>query len=117
MSHTPQAAEDVERESLILSEIKDSEKKADEIIENAKLQKERILKEAMANSSKLLAAKEDEIRKLQEKKLMDFRDKSKLLYEERILEGKNAAKQLKSKSEKNVSKSVDFVLKKFEEMV
>ena len=104
-------------EAEILIEIRESEKKADEITERAKREKERILHEAKVNSSRLLAANEEEISKSQEKKLMDFRDKSKLIYEEKIGEGKITAKQTKTKSEKNVAKAVDFVISKFEEMI
>ena len=48
---------------------------------------------------------------------MDFREKAKLIGEEKSAEGKMAAKQLKAKSEKNIGKAVDSILKKFEEMV
>ena len=117
-SHSTAETEEISgMEASILAEIKDSEKKADEILEKAKAQKESILQEARVNSLKLLAAKEDEIRKAHEKKLMDFRERSKLLYEEKILEGRSSAKQLKAKSEKNIAKAVDFVVKKFEEMI
>ena len=104
-------------EAEILTEIRESEKKADEIIQRANVEKERILHEARANSSKLLASKEEEIRKAQEKKLMELRDKSRLISEGKLVEGKNAAKQLKVRAEKNIPKAVDLILKKFEEMI
>ena len=104
-------------EAEILIEIKESEKKADEIIERANREKEAILHQAAINSSKILTAKEEEIRKLQEKKIMEFRDKARLVKEEKIAEGRSMAKQMKAKSEKNIPKAVEFVLKKFEEMI
>ena len=104
-------------EAEILSEIRDSEKKADEIIERAKREKEAILHEATVSSSKLLAAKQDEIRKLQEKKIIEFRDKTKSIKEEKLAEGKAIAKQVRAKVEKNIAKALDFVIKKFEEMI
>ena len=104
-------------EAEILSEIRDSEKKADEIIERAKRQSESILQEAIKNSSKLLPVNEDEVRKAQEKKIMDFREKAKIIKEEKLMEGKSIVKQLKSKEEKNVAKAVELVLEKFEEMI
>lgn len=104
-------------EAAILGEIRESEKKADQIIEGAKLQKDSSIQEAKANASKLILAKEDELRKNQEKKLMEFKDRAKLLSEEKLAEGKMLAKQAKAKSEKNILKAVDFVLKRFEEMV
>ena len=105
-----------EMEVIILSEIRDAEKNADEIIERAKREKERIVHESRVNSSKMVSSKEEEIKRLQEKKLMDFREKSKLISEEKIAEGKIEAKQLKFKSEKNIAKAVEFAIKKFEEM-
>ena len=103
-------------ETAILVEIREAEKKADGILEKARQQKETMLHEARANSSKLIADKESEARRLQEKKLMDFRENSKLITEEKLAEGKIAAKQSKVKSEKNIAKAVDFVIAKFEEM-
>jgi len=104
-------------EAEILTEIKDAEKRADETIERAKSEKERILQEATRNSSKLLGEKEIEIKKLQEKKVIDFREKARLIKEEKLAEGKTLTKQLKTKAEKNIAKAVDAVLKKFEEMI
>ena len=104
-------------ETEVLLEIKDAEKKADEIAERAKKEKESIIREGIANSSKMIVSKEDEIMKLQEKKIADFREKSKLIWEEKIAEGKSTVKQLKSKSDKSSAKAADFILKKLEEMI
>lgn len=104
-------------EAEILMEIKDSEKKADEIIEKAKKESESILHEVAKNSSKLLALKEQEIKKSQEKKIMDFRENARLIKEEKFTEGKAAVKQMKAKAEKNIPKAVDIAMKKFEEMI
>ena len=104
-------------EAEILSEIREAEKKADEIIERAKREKEDMLHQAAINSSKMLAAKEEDIRKLREKKIMEFRDGARLIKEEKLAEGKAMARQIKSKAEKNLPKAVDFALKKFEEMI
>ncbi|MBI2658824.1 hypothetical protein HYX05_01825 [Candidatus Woesearchaeota archaeon] len=104
-------------EAEILTEIKDAEKRADEAIERAKAEKERMLQESIRNSSKLMAEKETEIKKLQEKKIMDFRDKARIIKEEKLAEGKAAVKQLKAKAEKNIAKTVEIVIKKFEESI
>ena len=104
-------------EAEILIEIRDSEKKADEILEKAKKEAENILQEATRNSLKLLAAKQEETRKLQEKKIMEFREKSKLIREEKLAEGNTLVKQIKAKAEKNIPKAVELVMKKFEEMI
>ena len=101
MSHLAAETESQNPEAAILSEIREAEKKADEIIAAAKLQKDSSIQEAKANASKLILAKEDELRKIQEKKLMEFRDRAKLLSEEKLAEGKMLAKQAKTKSEKN----------------
>jgi len=104
-------------EAEILIEIKDTEKKADETMERARRESEFIVQEAIRNSSKLLADRQDELKKAQEKKIMDFREKSKLIKEEKLIEGKAQAKQLKAKAEKNTGKAAELLLKKFEEMV
>ena len=104
-------------EAEILLEIKEAEKKADEITERAKRDKEAILQETGKNSSKLLAEKQEEIRKAQEKRLIDFREKAKLVREEKSAEGKASAKQLRTRAEKNIAKAVEFIIKKFEEAV
>ncbi len=104
------------KETEILSEIRDSEKKSEEIIERAKVEYKRILDDAKRNSLKLLAAKKQEISKLQQKKLMDFRAKAGLVKAEKVKEGKKAANQAKAKAEKNAGKAVEFAMKKFEEM-
>ena len=44
-------------------------------------------------------------------------EKAKLIREEKLAEGKAIAKQLRAKAEKNIPKAVDFVIKKFEEMM
>ncbi|MFH0868568.1 MAG: hypothetical protein V1831_04615 [Candidatus Woesearchaeota archaeon] len=107
----------ITKETEILTEIKESEKKAEEIIESAKREQEQILNDAKRNSSKLLVAKKQEIRELQEKKILDFRSNASSVRGERVNEGKKAANQAKANAEKNVSKAVEFVMKKFEEMM
>jgi|SRR3989338_7912436 len=104
-------------EAAILSEIREAEKKADEIIAAAKLQKDSAIQEASASASKLVLAKEDELRKTREKKLIEFRDKARLLSEEKLAEGKMLARQAKARSEKNIPKAVDFVIKSLEGMI
>ena len=109
------AEETISPEAAILSEIREAEQKAEEIIGKAGLQKASIVQEARKEAARLVSSKLEEIRKNQEKKLMDFREKSKLIIGEKISEGKLQAKQLKLKSDKNMQKAVDFILKKFEE--
>src|SRR3989344_2208125 len=113
MSHA--VAEETPKEASILMEIREAEKKADEIVEKARFQKDSIILETRVNSAKLISLKEEEIKKSREKKIMDFREKSRLIGEEKTAEGKVSAKQAKSKSDKSMQKAVEFILKKFEE--
>lgn len=105
------------REVEILLEIRNSESKADDIIEKAKLEKESTIKEAAVNASRLMALKEEDAKKLHDKKVMESRDKIRLLREEKLAEGKNVVKLVKAKAEKNIAKAVDFVMSKFEEVM
>ncbi len=112
-----EGGDDSQREIAVLSEIKESEKKAEEILEKAKSEQDSITHQARIDASNLLSQRTEEIKKLQEKKVMEFRDKVKLLNEEKLAESKTLAKQLKSKADKNSGKAVELVMKKFEEMV
>lgn len=105
------------KETEILKEIRESEQKADEIVSKAEIEKQRILNDARRNSSKLLVEKKEEIRKAQEKKIMDFRGSTNSINAEKIADGKKIAGQIKAKAEKNMNDTVNFVMKKFEEMV
>ena len=114
MSHAV-AEEAISKEASILMEIREAEKRSDEIVQSARIKRDLIIQEARSNAAKLASSGESEIRRSYEKKLVDFRDKSRLLTEEKISEGKISARQLKSKAEKNINKAADFILKKFEE--
>ena len=105
------------KEAEILTEIRDSEKESEDIVEKAKKEKEEIIAKAIRNSSDLLTNKTEEIRKLQEKKIMDFRDKSKSIKNKKLEEGKKIAKQISNKAQKNFSNALEFVMRKFEEMI
>ena len=114
--HEPTVGE-VSRETEILIEIKRAEKKAEDTIQRAKFEKETILRDAVADASKMMSTRQEELRKIQEKKLMDFKDKLSILREEKLAEGKNESKLLKTKSEKNILRAADFVMNQFEKMV
>lgn len=105
------------KETEILSEIRDSEKKVGDIIEKAKIEKQEIIDKAVRDSLKLLAAKKEEIRKSQEEKLIDFINQASSRKAKKLGEGKKLATQIKAEAEKNVNNSIDFVMKKFEEMI
>lgn len=108
------AEDNSQREIAVLGEIRESEKKAEEILEKAKSEQDSIIRQAGLDASKLLAQKTEEIKKYQEKKIMEFRDRVKLLSEEKIAEGSALAKQLRSKADKNGGKAVELVMKTFE---
>ena len=101
----------------ILLEIKNSEKKADDTLNDARKQRDSIIQEAVDASSKLIESKRSELSKQSEKKISDFKEKSHLLREEKLNEGKGIVKQVRSKSDKNVPKAVDHIIAKFEEMI
>ena len=104
-------------ESEILLEIKNSEKKAEEIVEKANREKEKIVEKARFDASKLLDEKKDEIRLSQEKKIVDFREKTKSAKNEKLKEGKKVLRIIKTKAEKNITESVELIIKKFEELI
>jgi vacuolar-type H+-ATPase subunit H len=116
MSHTIEE-ESAPKEVSVLMEIREAEKKSDEILEKARLQKDSIIQSARADAAKLISSRQDEIRASHEKKIVDFREKSKFIIEEKIAEGKASARQVSAKSGKNSNKAVVFILKKFEEMI
>jgi V/A-type H+-transporting ATPase subunit G/H len=105
------------KETEILNEIRISEKESETIVEKAEIEKQKLIDDAKKNSSKLLAEQADEAVKNQEKKLTDARDKAKAAKDEQIKEGEKTVKQISVKAEKNVSKAIDFIMKKFEAAV
>ena len=107
----------ITKEAEILTEIKESEKKAEEIIESAKREKEEIVQKALKNSLDLLAVKKEGIRKAQEKKLADLVNESNSRKNETLVYSKKAANQIRAKAEKNIGKAVGFVMDKFKEMM
>ena len=105
------------KETEILKEIRDSEKRSEDILEKASREKANIVDDANKTSAKMLNDKKEEIMQIQEKKVADFREKAGSARKEKLEEGKKSSKQLKAKSEKNIGKAVDFVVKKFEESI
>lgn len=105
------------KEIEILTEIRDSEKRAEHVVEKARRESQDIIDDAQQSSSELLAEKKQEITKLQEKRLSDAKDKAGSMKNERLREGIKEVKQTKEKAEKNISKAVEFVMKKFEAMI
>ncbi len=104
-------------ELVILEEIREAENEADKILEKTSQECDKIIREARAGSSKLLAEGQEEIQNSFEKKIADFRTKSKVIFEEKISEGKNEAKSIRMKAEKTLGNAVDYIIKRFEEML
>ena len=100
----------------ILMQIREAERKADEILEKAKTESEKIISGASTNSSKMLHSIEEQTRKENDKKISDFAGNAGIIKDEKIAEGKAIVKQVKLKAQKNTAKAVDFVLQKFQEM-
>ena len=107
----------ITKEAEILTEIKESEKKAEEIIERAKREKEEIMQKALKNSLDLLAVKKEELRKAQEKRLADFINESNSRKNETLVNSKKLLDQIRAKAEKNIDKAVEFVMDKFKGMM
>ena len=105
------------KESQILLEIKSAEKKADDMMDKARQSCEAIVNQAAKNSSIKIGSMQEEIIKSKEKKILDFKEKLKLLREEKIAEGKAEARQIKSKAAKNIPKAVSLIMEKFEETI
>jgi vacuolar-type H+-ATPase subunit H len=103
--------------SRILVEIREAEKKADEVIVNAVKEKESIMREAERDSSRLVSEKAEETKIANERKLASFRQKVQLLKEEKMSEGRKAVSQIALKAEKNIPEAAAFIVKKFEEMI
>ena len=101
----------------ILAEIRSAEKKADELLQRAKAERDSILHEASSSASGFVSRRMEEIKNGHDRKISDYREKAKLIKEEKLAEGKDAIKAMKSKSDRNLQKAVEFVVKRFEEMV
>ena len=105
------------KEAEILSDIRNSEKKAEEIIEKAGIDSQDIVNEAQRNSLQQLKAKKDELANLQDRKVVDSRAEAEALKKEKLEEGMKIVEQMKKKAEKNIGKAVDAVMNKFEEAI
>lgn len=106
-----------ERETEILSEIRNSEKEAEIIIENARREAQSILQDARRESARILADSEKEIKNSQDKLNREFAEKIRLLQEQKLAEGKKRADMLRATCEKNIPSAVEFVMEKFEEII
>ena len=119
MNDSQTAVQDEKRKKIsrILDDIKDSEKKADIIIENAAKEKESIISEANSKSSSLLMAAEDNIKAAQDKKVAEHKEKIKAMKEKKLQDGRKIASEAEYKAQKNVAKAVSYVMRKIEEKV
>ncbi|NQV08800.1 hypothetical protein HQ529_03035 [Candidatus Woesearchaeota archaeon] len=104
-------------EKKILEEIKEAEKKSKRIVENSHIKKELIIQKGKEKAKEMI--KEQETKSEQEKE-KEVSSKMKQLEEtkqEIIRNGDKEVKKIGSTAEKNISKAVDYVLKKFNEKV
>lgn len=100
-------------ETEILSQIKISEKKAEEVVEKANILKDSMIQDAIKDSAEILINKKEELRILQEKKVLNSKEKAITLKNEKIIENKKTVNQIRKKTEKNINKAVQFIMDKF----
>jgi vacuolar-type H+-ATPase subunit H len=105
------------KEAEILKEIRTSEDESEDMLKKAEAEKQRIIEKAKKDSLKAISDKKGEIVREQEEKLAALREKAASLRNEKLQESKKSVMQLKAKSQKNISKAVDFVMEKFEDMI
>jgi V/A-type H+/Na+-transporting ATPase subunit G/H len=106
-----------QKEAQILSEIRSSETDAEKLMLEANKEKGRIIDITKKDASILFLSKKEEIQKQHEKVIAEFKVKSVSVRAKKIEDGIKSAKNIKAKAEKNISKAVDFVMKKIEEMI
>lgn len=105
--------EEKEQDSAIFIEIAEAEKKADEIIESAIKEKEKLINDAKRNLSSLILKTTEEIDKGREKKIQDFQSNAYVLKEGRLDEAKGQIKKFEQKPHKNMQHAVDIVFSRF----
>ncbi len=103
------------KEAEILNEIRESEKKADEIMDRAIKEKESILQESIKRASAFLIEKQTEIDLLKDRKIAEFKENSKFILQKKIEDARIIVAKLKSDSEKEISNGTFLIIKKFEE--
>jgi len=104
-------------EEEIFNEIKEAEKKAEEITEKANIDADRIVQDAKSKASRLLSQKIEEIDKEKLKKIQDFRDNIHVLRDTKISEISESIKKMKQKAQKSMENAVEFTIKKFYESI
>lgn len=101
-------------EKLIFLQIRESEKKADELIENAKKEHEKRINEAKKNALSMMIKKTEEIQKEKEKELNEIKERLASETKNALETGKRKLEDGKRKYSKNIDKAVEFIIKKFE---
>ncbi len=101
----------------IISEVKDSEKKAEAILEKAKKDASILLQEAKAEAVALLKQEEEMLAKEHEKKLSELREKLALSKESGQEAVAKETSELKARAKKNKSKAISHITKVFEDRI
>ncbi len=104
-------------EAEIFVEIKKAEEKAEEMLQKASAESERIIRESNGRASALLMKGMESIEKEKAEKIQQFRDKIHILRETKISEGSETVKKMRQKAQKNRDAAVRFIIEKFHEMV
>ena len=105
------------KEAEILKEIRTAEEESEDLLKKAEAGKQKIIEKAKKDSLKMISDGREEIIRGHEEKLAALRENAASLRNEKLQESSKSVKQLKAKAQKNISKAVDFVIEKFEDMI
>ncbi|MDP3766364.1 MAG: hypothetical protein Q8R04_07670 [Nanoarchaeota archaeon] len=101
----------------IFVEIRAAEKKADEILQNAANEKDRILGEARHGASSLILKRFEETDKDKAKKIQNFQSNVYTIRDRKISEAEERVKKIEENAKKNMSKAASLIFNKFIEQI
>ncbi|MBI2661594.1 hypothetical protein HYX09_05015 [Candidatus Woesearchaeota archaeon] len=100
-------------EAEIFIEIKEAEKKAEDILQRANSDGEKLVQDAKSKASSQLMHGTSSIDREKADKLQEFREKVYVLKDTKLSEGNEAISKLKEKSKKSMDATVKFINEKF----
>lgn len=98
---------------LVLSRIRESEKKAEELLSAARAQADEITASAKKESLRILRSSEAAIGAREAQKLAAIEKEMRNNRESLVLEGKKSAGGLRQSAEKNIDRTVDWLFERF----
>lgn len=104
-----------EPDASIFAEIREAEKRAEEILQNAEKEKEKIISDARRNASSLILKKFEEIDKERAKRIQNFQANVYVLKETKLGEIKDEIKKLEKSAPKKIEKTADIIFERFVE--